>query len=64
MAVFIFMDIILNGIYEKSILLSNQQEILSIDKSSSETYTQSFPFDNFNSAKPSHIKKYDNNFLD
>jgi len=63
-------DIYLNGKFEKSILLSNQQEIHK--ERSSETNTQSF-FDKiensnisilntFNNAKPDHIKKYDINF--
>lgn len=63
--------IYLNGKFEKSILLSNQQETSLED--SSETKTQSFSkkiensnitiLNTFNNAKPNHIKKYEINFL-
>lgn len=64
-------DIYLNGKFEKSILLSNQQETL---EDSSETNMQSFlnnieennlktSINTFNNAKPDHIKEYDINFL-
>jgi len=62
------MKIILNGNFEKSILLSNQQETFNIIKGSSETYTQSSLFDiklsALDSAKPTHIKKYNKDFID
>jgi hypothetical protein len=67
------MEIYLNGTYEKSINLSNQQEILNFKfKGSSETYTQSSSIkDNlnilsfsFNSAKPSHILFYNIKMLE
>lgn len=67
------MEIYLNGIYEKSINLSNQQETLIFKfKGSSETYTQSSSLKDdlnkvsfsFNSAKPSHILSYDNKTLE
>lgn len=61
-------EIYLNGKYEKSILLSNQQETSM--EGSSETYTQSFSknidntiWETFNNAKPEHKKKYDKNFI-
>jgi len=61
--------IYLNGKYEKSILLSNQQETLI--EESSETKTQSFSYEiedfsisnTYNNAKPEHIKNYDINFI-
>jgi hypothetical protein len=64
------MIIYLNGKSEKSILLSNQQETSNFE-GSSETYTQSSSNDlnnikslnNINSAKPAHIKSYNENFL-
>lgn len=58
--------IYLNGIFEKSILLSNQQEtLLSSNKGSSETEAQGIPLEILiNSAKPIHIKEYNKNFID
>ena len=53
-----------NGIYEKSISLSNQQETSKQILGSSETYTQNFSEFTFNSAKPSHINNYNIKFLD
>lgn len=65
------MEIYLNGNYEKSISLFNQQETLIFKfKGSSETYTQSSSLKNcnnnsfiFNSAKPDHILEYNINFV-
>jgi hypothetical protein len=57
------MEIYLNGKFEKSIILSNQQETLI--KGSSETDTQSILYTKFiNSAKPEHIKSYTKEFLE
>ena len=56
--------IYVNGNYEKSISLSNQQETKNNILGSSETYTRSFSEFTFDSAKPSHINDYDINFLD